>query len=252
MKFSSLIKPMSKKDFLAKFESGTCFVIRGKPDKFKDLITLDEIEARLNDGSNLNTPVQIIQGGQRGTAVSNDCAWSQMAVKKREVLKGIKNGCSIMMANSTQINPRAAELIDGIEATFKKHKFYADLHLYVSSAPGASAYNAHRDFPQHKIYLQVIGKTQWTIFSHDKNLPNDVCALGEKELKGKLKVASKFTLKPGDMFYMPPSVFHRIANAGGPRVSFSIPFCQYNNKKPMDRTYIPFKQIFESHLNPAG
>jgi ribosomal protein L16 Arg81 hydroxylase len=248
MNFNTLIKPLSKKIFMEKFNQGTCFVIRGESDKFQGLITLEEIEARLNDGCNLASPVEIIHDGKRQPLVDFSCAWSKIAVKKKDVLLSILGKRSFMMPNSSQINTSVAALIDGIEDQFKKQHIRADLHLYVSPAGGASAYNAHRDYPQHKLYLQVIGSTDWTIYSHDPKLPDDVVAISSGKINNKLKVAGEFRLNPGDLFYMPPSVFHRIANTGGPRVSLSIPFIASKKQKAMDRTFIPFKQIFESQL----
>ena len=54
-------------------------------------------------------------------------------------------------------------------------------------------------------------------------------------------------LEPGDLLYMPPDTFHKVRNEDGPRVSFSIPFVIHKeNIQRMDRTHIPFKEIFES------
>jgi len=52
---------------------------------------------------------------------------------------------------------------------------------------------------------------------------------------------------PGDLFYMPPAVFHKIRNTGGPRVSLSIPVSPAGGKR-MDRTYIPFERLFHEGM----
>ena len=56
-------------------------------------------------------------------------------------------------------------------------------------------------------------------------------------------------LNPGDLLYMPPNTFHKVRNFNEPRISFSIPFNKVDNTfKKMDRTHIPFKELFESNL----
>ena len=150
------------------------------------------------------------------------------------------------MRNQSQINSKVASLITSIEDTFN---FAADLHLYVSPVTSGSGYNAHRDRPQHKIYLQVFGKTNWIIFNHEKGLPENINALKEEDEIKYLKESMTIELKPGDMLYMPPDTFHKVRNHNEPRISFSIPFNKVEEKfKKMDRTHIPFKQIFESNL----
>ena len=65
--------------------------------------------------------------------------------------------------------------------------------------------------------------------------------------RGIITQEMEFVLEPGDVLYVPPGKFHNVRNTHGPRVSFSIPFVVYvDSKKPrMDRTYIPFRAIFE-------
>ena len=60
MTFDQLISPWTRDRFMAHFEKGDCFVIRGHAEKFRGLITLEEIEARINDGCNWNAPLYVI------------------------------------------------------------------------------------------------------------------------------------------------------------------------------------------------
>jgi ribosomal protein L16 Arg81 hydroxylase len=244
MDFDTLIAPLSRDEFMSRYRRGDCFVIRGTPEKFLHLISLEDIEHRLNDGCNLNHPPQIIEDGSRRPLMHSKVAWSSIAVDKGAFLDRLRNGKSFMMPNLSQINPRVAALIDGIENALADD-MRADLHLYVSSRAAASAYNAHRDYPQHKIYLQVMGTTEWRVYHHEPDLDDEVRAVKTGEEERYLEEAACFSLEPGDLFYMPPAVFHKIRNSGGPRVSFSIPIVPAGGQR-MDRTYIPFKEIFEA------
>ena len=244
MQFSELIGAMTIDSFMDRFHKGETFVINGDSEKFSDLITLDEIENKLNEGCNISVPVQLIQDGVRKALIDKNVAWSPFAVKKSEVRKLLENKHSFMMMNMSQINRNVACLIDGIEQHFKD--MCADLHLYVSPMGKATAYNAHRDRPQHKIYLQVVGETTWKIFKLKAEIDEKASAITEAGEEKLLEVVQEFTLTPGDILYMPPDVFHKVRNNAGPRISFSIPFSpNIKNTNRMDRTYIPFKAIFE-------
>ncbi len=253
MEFSDLTAPITPAEFLGRYRKGVCFFVRGKPAKFRDLVTLQEIEDRLNEGCNLSTPMQIIKDGQRHALVNWNHRWSPLALRKKQIKEFIETGHSFMMMNMSQINPRVARLLDAIEAAFSDDDLHADLHIYVSTTRAASAYNAHRDYPQHKIYLQVLGHTQWCLYEAIAKLPPEVVAIPEAEEDQKLHEVARFTLKPGDLFYMPPGVFHKIRNVGGPRVSFSIP-CSPGGEgtERVDRTFIPFKAIFEAEAAAAA
>ncbi|MEM7194443.1 MAG: sulfotransferase [Pseudomonadota bacterium] len=249
MKFTDLIAPMELETFADKFNKGERFVIRGAPDKFEGLITLDEIETRMNDGCNVSSPLEIIHDGKRQALVDKNLSWAGLALQKTRISQLLEQRHSFLMMNMSQINPRVGELIDTVERTFASANMRADLHLYISPDAGASAYNAHRDYPQHKIYLQVIGKTRWQVFKTRSDLSLDIRAFEAKDEAKHLELEKEFVLNPGDMFYMPPAVFHKVHSVDGPRVSFSIPFNQVGHDNYMDRRHIPFKQIFLDALN---
>lgn len=245
MDFDELISPWTRDQFLSHFKKGDCFVIRGNPEKFQDLITLQEIEARINDGCNWNSPLNIISHqGTRSAPVVKGIPWSNTALRKREVLDKLADGHSFMMTNLSQINPRISVMIDGIEDALSDYGLHGDLHLYVSPREGSTAYNAHRDYPQHKMYLQVMGSTKWSIYNHTDAVLADQSAFSKEDIEGKLIEAARFVLEPGDLLYMPPAVFHSVLGVGGGRVSLSLPFAPSKNRTRMDRTYIPFVDLF--------
>ncbi len=248
MDFKSLIAPLTPEKFEERFANGSSFVIRGTPDKFSGLISLEDIERRLNDGCNLNSPPYIIKNGDRQDLADVNIAWTKLSLRKKEFLQHLRKGNSFMMTNLSQINPGVASLIDTIEDGLLVKNMRADLHLYISTRGNASAYDAHRDYPQHKIYLQVIGNTDWHVYNHKHDLPHEIRHLNLSDEKKHLEEVAFFTLEPGDLFYMPPAVFHKVANSGGPRVSLSIPVAPDAGPR-MDRTYIPFAEIFRDGLN---
>jgi ribosomal protein L16 Arg81 hydroxylase len=245
MNFKKLIYPMGLEEFLLKYNNNESFIIKGHKDKFSNLITLEEIESTINNGCNINSPMQIIKDGVRHYYIQQNLKWSQVALQKSVIKKLLEEKHSFMMMNQTQINKKVSELIDTIESTFTNS--HADLHLYISPKTASTGYDAHRDRPQHKIYMQIIGMTHWKIYKIIKEMLEETIALEEKDEKVYLEEEKNFTLEPGDLLYMPSGTFHKVRNEEGPRVSFSIPFVIEKEKSEyMDRTYIHFKELFDT------
>ena len=248
MDFDQLVAPIGRESFFENYGKGSCILMRGEKNRFADLISLDDIELRLNDGCNTVSPIQIISEGQRISLVEEEVAWAPFAIKKAELLQKLRDRHSFMMMNMSQINPQVAHLVDSIEVVFAADDMRADMHLYVSSRADATGYDAHRDYPQHKLYLQVVGSTHWQVFEPAVEIPSEVRAVPQESEQQQLRLLQEFDMKPGDVFYMPPAVFHKVRNMEGPRISLSIPFAKVSKEKisRMDRTYIPFKEIFEA------
>lgn len=246
MNFDELIAPFGKEKFFEGFQKGTCMVIQGEPNRFSNLISLEDIERKLNDGCNTIMPPQIIGSGKRASLVDEKLRWTPLSSKKSEIHEALKNGQSFLMPNSSQINAQVSALLDSIEESFTGLNVQADVHLYVSPKKGSTAYNAHRDFPQHKLYLQVIGSTHWQVFKSKQAIKDDVRSVTPEGEAMLLEKVADFELNAGSVFYMPPAVFHKVHNPHGPRVSISIPFVPSpKDVKRMDRSFIPFKEIFE-------
>ena len=242
--FEAALNPVSFDDLYEHYTQQKCLVIEGYKEKFSDLVSLDDIERRLNDGCNASNFPQIIKGGERQTFINNQTPWAEACLDKARINHALKEGNSLMLSNCSQISPGIAQFCDALEAHFEKDSIHADAHLYISTNEQGSSYFAHRDRPQHKILLQAIGEANWQLFEPIKKIDENVVAIPENEQDSYLKVVSEFTLKQGDLLYMPVGVFHRVQSVPGPRVSISIPFYSMPQGSKMDRSNIPFKQLF--------
>lgn len=243
-----MLQPLSLDELHKHYQEGKCLVVEGQEDKFSGLVSLDDIERRLNDGCNAHVFAQTIKNGTRQSNLNSDTPWSPATLNKVEFRQEIESGLSFMMANSSQISSGIAQLSTEIEDYFSKDNVHADVHLYISTNSDGNSYRTHRDIPQHKILLQAHGDANWQLFNPIKDIPDNLRAISEQEQDDYLEMASEFTLSQGDMLYMPPGVFHRVISVGGPRISISIPFFSMPEASRMDRSAIPFKTIFQSNL----
>lgn len=245
MLLEAAMRPASLEDLQRHYKDGSCLVLEGEASKFEGLVTLADIERRLNDGCNASVFPQIIKEGSRSVPMSANGAWAPASTLKSQLLENIQAGYSFMMANSSQISRPLNELCREIEAFFIEDQVHADVHLYVSTSKQGNSYDAHRDYPQHKLLLQAIGDANWQLFEGKEDMPKDMVAVPEAQMDDYLTLVSEFTLGQGDLLYMPPGVFHRVVSVGGPRVSISIPFYSMPSAERMDRCHIPFERIFE-------
>jgi len=243
------LHPMSLDDLKTHYDEGKCLVLDGLADKFHDLVSPEDIERRLNDGCNVSTMVQVIKDGSRGANAETTCVWSAASLRKKDFTADIKANNSFMMPNSSQITPAISQLIDEIEEFFKEDNVHADVHLYCSTSNKGNSYNAHRDVPQHKILLQAYGDTNWQLFKSKKEIPAHISAIPNENEDEWLEMVSEFTLKQGSLLYMPPGTFHKVVSVEGARISISIPFYTMNDAVKMDRSFIPFAEIFRINLN---
>lgn len=244
MKLGKALGPVSIETLREKYWGKRSLLLvpeNGNP--LEGLVTLEELEVRLNDGCANMTNLAVIgpDGGklprERLYHRQAGPSWTPEFLKKRELDRFLNEGSSFVMHNMTHINPRVAELVADIEAAFPD--FTADVHLYVSPKARSTGYRVHKDEPQHKIYLQVFGTTAWTVFkgSHPKR------ALEDAEAKEHLTVDFEGKLVPGSVLYMPPGVFHRATNPEGPRLSVSIPIAPRLGVVPIDRHHVNLARL---------
>lgn len=242
MRLADVIRPLTVEDFRAKFYGRQCFVIKRTDNHLADLLSVKDVEVRLNDGVASRTRVSLI--GPQGAKIPSDKllvgqtgqAWTDCFVDKARVRSLFEAGHSLVMHNMSGITPRVESLIQELERAFGAQ---ADVHLYVSPAASATGYQAHRDQPQHKLYVQLVGSTTWVVFKGTD--PRRAMPLAEARKLFAVDFETKMT--PGSVLYMPPGVFHHACNPDGPRLSMSIPFYESPGSKPVDRTQIPLCEI---------
>ena len=205
MKFEELIHPMPVLEFSKRVKRGETFSIQSSKERLGNLLSLQDVERAINDGCNLQMPPYVIIDGERKKFIEKNLSWCTSGLKKAEILKLLQDGHSFMMPNMSQITPQVSQLISGIEQAIPGVD--CDVHLYVSPKPQATGFDAHRDIPQHKIYIQFIGQTQWKIYQHSPSLDKNVRALTESQEAEHLSLLQEITLQEGDLLYMPPNVF---------------------------------------------
>ena len=208
-----LIAPLSLATFKRKYFGKQAFSIVRETNPFEGLVSLTEIEAKLNDDDFLPKGVRFLDRGRKTTP----------DLTKAQFRQFLKKNYSFVCYEVEKINREVALLVNSVEKTFPSYR--CALHIFVSPSADSTRLIVHTDVPQHKFYLQLMGKTQWTIYQRRSQCPRGSRYFTEeREIQKYLRPSFKVVLKPGSLIYLPPDTFHRVTPYGGPRVSLSFPF----------------------------
>lgn len=245
MRLADVLGPVGVDTFRERHLGRQPFVLRPPPGvhRFADLVTLEQIEARFNDGCASDVSLQAIGRDGRKldpselVVAQTGTAWSRRFLDRARVAALLAEGCSFVMHNCSQITPQMDALLADVEALLPSCQ--ADVHVYLSPAASASGYEVHKDVPQHKLYLQLHGTTAWTLYGGT----HPARSMSVEAAREALTVDAEVELGPGALLYLPPGVFHRATNPYGPRVSLSIPFYSSPGARPVDRTPIPLASM---------
>lgn len=239
MNLAALLEPLTVEQLIDDYFGVRAFVRLRADSRFASLLTLEQLETRLNDGTASLTQLAVI--GSDGRKLPPEAvfvqqtgkAWAPQFLRKRRLLELLEAGHSCVLHNMSQLTPPIGALVASVEDAFPGYQ--ADVHVYFSPAAGCTAFEVHRDQPQHKVYLQLHGTTHWTVYAG----MDPAVAMSVEEAAARLTVDFEVTLTPGSVLYLPPAVFHRVESRDGARVSLSIPFSESPLSLKVDRTHVP-------------
>jgi len=250
MHFIDWFAPLTIDEFRQMFGRRAFAATAARPPK-TDLLTIRTLEERINDGCATACRLGVIgPGGLKLEPLEvysppGEHHWAFTPLRKARVADWLAAGYSLVMHNMTHITAEVAQVVSSIEDTFAE--YHADLHVYLSPRAHATGYRVHRDTPQHKIYIQQIGTSHWTVYrGADPRI-----SMTPEEASHALAVDFTVSLGPGGAIYLPPDTFHHVISADGPRVSLSFPFVHAPTKRRVDRTPINVRQYFDSQLTTS-
>lgn len=246
MRLAELLAPTTIEELIDRYFGVRALVRQRQDESVQSLLSLDELDTRVNDGTASLSELAVI--GPDGAKLPPEAlfvrqpvpAWAPLFLKKSRLADLLAAGRSCVLHNMSQITPRVAELIASVEEAFPGYQ--ADAHIYFSPSAGATGFDVHRDQPQHKLYVQLHGTTDWTVYSGT----DPEIHMKPAEAASRLTVDFQVRLTPGSFLYLPPGVFHRVESREGARVSLSIPFFENARAHRVDRARVPVAQLMRS------
>src|SRR5262245_41564675 len=203
MHVRDLIAPIALDEFKASYFNRRPLALLRAGNPFQDLVTLQEIQDKLNDGLASDLRVQVVS--ERLGRVAKQLLYREghrqpsaggAALLKAKLRDYLEDGHSIICYNLSDMNAGIPALARSFEEEFAAH--HCDLHVYLSPSRDASTLKTHSDKPQQKFYLQLIGNTHWTVFRRRTSEQiGDKQGLTDDEIDKYLEVEFDVVLKPG-------------------------------------------------------
>lgn len=201
-----LLSPIGVEEFFAEiWEKLPLVVNRDAPGKYRDLLSLDDVDRALTT-LNLRHP-EIRLASTEQPPKADDYTFSDGRIDAVAVGKLFANGVTIILDQMQRRIPALGRLCRDLESEAGT-TFSTNLYLTPSRGGG---FKVHYD--THDVFiLQIAGSKEWRLFESPIELPmsgqhhdESGTAPGEQ--------THHFTLRAGDMAYIPRGIYHQ-AHAG--------------------------------------
>ncbi|MEV0385751.1 cupin domain-containing protein [Nonomuraea sp. NPDC050643] len=184
----------------------------------REVASLEDID-RVITGSGLRAPgLRVVKDGtvlpkERYVSPSTyGYAGLDDVVDPGKVAALFRDGATIVLGTADVMLPRLHELCKTIEMELGHP---VDANAYVAP-PGAQAFQVHCD-AQDILVVQVHGDKRWTLFDHLEPDP-----AGGRMLPGLDAAATEYTLREGDVLYVPRGMPHLVRTETSASIHVSI------------------------------
>lgn len=209
-----LIAPVEHEAFLdAYYERQALINIRGEPDRYADLLTLDALDhfiasADLREG--------MIDLTNRRSRISRDSyVDARGKVSSVAVAEHYMRGATIILPHLHDSMSNLSEFCRSLEEVFSCH---VQTNIYLTPEAGADG-GSNQGFPPHYdnhdvFVMQISGAKAWRFYGAPVEIPyrGEAFESGEHQPG---EVTESFTLGAGDCVYIPRGLMHDAENVGG-------------------------------------
>ena len=206
----SLVAPVAEEEFRARYwEQKPLVVHRGDPDYYDGLFTLQDFDEAITRDPNY---VKIANA----TTGKNTSYKSATVPGLEAVLSDMRDGGTLVLDQLHHREPKLAQLCRLLGPEFS-HRFQTNLYL---TPPNGKGFTPHWD--NHDVFiLQVVGSKHWQIEKLRRTFPGVGDKMGDegRELRGDLY---SFTLKQGDIIYIPRGFVHAAECGSEPSLHITL------------------------------
>ena len=208
-----LIAPIGKEDFLENYyERKPLITVRGEPDRYADLLTLDIVDHFLNSADLREGLVDLTN--HRNRIERDDYVDEDGRVSRAIVAEEYLNGATIILPQLHDSIFYLGEFCRALEEVLTCHM---QTNIYLTPQVSQEG-EANQGFPPHYdnhdvFVMQISGSKAWRIYG----TPVETPFRGERFEVGRYEpgeVTQEFTLNPGDCLYLPRGIMHDAQNAG--------------------------------------
>jgi len=202
-----LIAPVTPEAFLERhYEREALIGLRGEPDRYADLLTLDSLDHFINSADLREGMVDLTNHRDRieRDAYVNEDGRISRAVVAEEYLRG----ATIILPQFHESTFNLGEFCRALEEVFTCH---VQTNIYLTPS-GNQGFPPHYD--NHDVFvMQISGAKAWRLYGAPVETPfrGERFELGQHEAG---EVTQELTLNPGDCLYLPRGLMHDAENVG--------------------------------------
>ena len=207
---ASLVAPASEKEFQEEYwEKQPLVVQRGDPDYYDNLFTLRDFDEAITRSPDY---VKLANAETK----KNVSYSSSSAAGLEAVLTDMRSGGTLVLDQLHHREPKLNLLCRALAPEFG-HRFQTNLYL---TPPNGKGFTPHWD--NHDVFiLQVVGSKHWKIEKSRRVLPEKKESMRDegRDLRGEL---FSFTLKQGDLIYIPRGFVHAAECGAEPSLHITL------------------------------
>jgi lysine-specific demethylase/histidyl-hydroxylase NO66 len=207
-----LIAPLSREVFMADHYERTAMIgIRGKPDRYARLLTLEMLDGFVA-GADLREGMVDLTN-HRDRISRDDYIDERGQVSRIAVAEEYLRGATIILPHLHDSLPGLGHFCRALEEVFTCH-VQTNVYLTPRSEGGAANQGFPPHYDNHDVFvMQVSGSKAWRLYGTPVQTPyrGERFELGRHETGDPTE---EFTLGPGDCLYLPRGLMHDAENVG--------------------------------------
>jgi len=202
-----LIAPVTPEEFLGRYYEREALInIRGEPDRYADLLTLDILDHFINSADLREGMIDLTS--QKKRMSRDDYIDEGGRISRVAIAEEYLDGATIILPQLHDSIFKLGEFCRALEEVFSCHM---QTNIYLTPS-GNQGFPIHYD--NHDVFvMQVSGAKAWRVYG----VPVETPFRGERFELGQYEpgpISKEFTLSPGDCLYLPRGMMHDAENVG--------------------------------------
>jgi len=202
-----LIAPVTPEEFLGRYYEREALInIRGEPERYADLLTLDILDHFINSADLREGMIDLTS--QKKRMSRDDYIDEGGRVSRVAIAEEYLDGATIILPQLHDSIFKLGEFCRALEEVFSCHM---QTNIYLTPS-GNQGFPIHYD--NHDVFvMQVSGAKAWRLY----DVPVETPFRGERFELGQYEpgpLSREFTLNPGDCAYLPRGMMHDAENVG--------------------------------------
>ena len=220
--FNKLISPYNRERFFNDVFEKKHLVIKGNhSEKFENILTEQIIDDVLSS-QRLTIPNTRMTQSDAELEAKDFVLENTSVIDVTKVIENFYNGATLILSQLQDRIPSLKKLCDDLVNEFGQR---FQTNIYCTPKNGKQGFNIHHD--THDVFiLQIEGSKEWQIYESPINLAiKDQSFKKETHIPGKL--IDSFTIKKGDLLYIPRGLMHAAKTSDEKSIHVTLGFMGY-------------------------